>query len=57
MLETQDRHMDLVIMGLPYRRRFGSCDMGSTADYVFHNVACQVIFWRDRASCPTSSRV
>ena len=47
VLETQDRGMDLVIMGIPYKRYFGSCEMGPTAEYIFRNAACQVILWRD----------
>ena len=54
--ETQDRNMDMLIMGIPYRRRFGSCGMGSTADYIFHNAECQVILWRDPAPVPILSR-
>ena len=56
VLETQDRNMDMVIMGIPYRRRFGTCDMGSTAEYIFHNAECQVILWRDLASAPVLAR-
>ena len=56
VLETQDRNMDMVIMGIPYRRRFGSCDMGPTADYIFHNAECQIILWRDPATAPVQSR-
>ncbi len=56
VLETQDRNMDMVIMGIPYRRRFGTCDMGSTADYIFHNAECQVILWRDPASSAVLAR-
>ena len=56
VLETQDRNMDMVIMGIPYHRRFGTCDMGSTADYIFHNAECQVILWRDQASVPVPAR-
>ena len=52
VLETEDHQLDLIIIGIPYRRRFGSCDMGSTADYIFHNAACQVIFWRESAIPP-----
>ena len=52
VLETQDRDMDMVIMGIPYKRHFGTCDMGSTASYIFHNAACQVILWRDMVSAP-----
>ena len=56
VLETQDRNMDMLIMGIPYRRRFGSCGMGTTADYIFQNAECQVILWRDPASVPVLSR-
>lgn len=56
VLETQDRYMDMLIMGIPYRRRFGTCGMGATADYIFHNAECQVIIWRDPASVPVISR-
>ena len=56
VLETQDRNMDMLIMGIPYRRRFGSCEMGTTADYIFHNAECQVILSRDPASVPILSR-
>jgi len=56
VLETEDHNMDLIIMGIPYRRRFGSCDMGSTAGYIFHNAACQVIFWREPAIPPPLPR-
>jgi len=56
VMETEDRHMDLIIMGIPYRRRFGSCDMGSTAEYIFHIATCQIIVWREPAFCPVSPR-
>ena len=52
VMETEDRHMEAVILGIPYRRRFGSCSLGSTATYVFNNASCQVIFWRERAPAP-----
>ncbi len=54
VLETDDRYMDLVILGIPYRRRFGACDLGATASYVFHNAGCQVIFWRERSPAPVA---
>lgn len=52
VMEAEDRQMDAVIMGVPYRRRFGSCTMGATASYIFNNAPCQVIFWRERAPIP-----
>ncbi len=47
--EADDRHMDLIVLGVPYRRRFGECRIGSTASYIFNNAACRVLFLRDRA--------
>ena len=46
VVESDDRQMDLLIVGVPYRRRFGSCSLGSTSEYIFDNAECQVIFWR-----------
>ena len=47
--ETEDRRMDVVILGVPYRRRFGSCHLGATASYILNNASCRVIFLRDSA--------
>ena len=47
--EAEDRHMDLIVLGVPYQRRFGACRIGSTASYIFNNASCRVLFLRDRA--------
>ena len=52
VMEAEDRQMDAVILGVPYRRRFGSCTLGTTSSYIFNNAPCQVIFWRERAPTP-----
>ena len=52
VVESEDRFMDLLIVGAPYNRRFGECKLGSTASYIFHNASCQVIFCRERAPSP-----
>ena len=52
VMEAEDRLMDLMILGIPYRRRFGASTLGPTATYVLQNAACQVMFWRDSASAP-----
>ncbi|MDA1271053.1 MAG: universal stress protein [Chloroflexi bacterium] len=57
VLESEDRFMDLLIVGVPYLRRFGSCTLGATASYIFHNASCQVMFWRERAPAPIFPRV
>ena len=52
VVESEDRFMDLLIVGVPYQRRFASCVLGTTASYIFHNASCQVMFWRERAPSP-----
>lgn len=56
VLESEDRFMDLMIVGVPYIRRFGSCVLGTTASYIFNNSSCQVMFWREQAPSPIFSR-
>ena len=56
VLESEDRFMDLMIVGVPYIRRFGSCVLGTTASYIFNNSSCQVMFWREQAPYPISTR-
>jgi len=56
VLESEDRFMDLLIVGVPYNRWFGSCTFGTTASYIFHNVSCQVMFWREQAPSPIFPR-
>ena len=56
VMEAEDRRVDLIIMGIPYKRRLGSWDMGSTAEYIFHNSACQMILWRQSAPSPVLLR-
>ena len=47
--ETEDRRSDLVVLGVPYRKRFGTFQIGSTASYIFNNASCRVLFLRDQA--------
>ena len=49
VIEVEDRGIDAVVIGIPFRRRFGSCRMGNTANYVLDNAPCQVIFSRQGA--------
>ena len=50
--ESENKFMDMLLVGVPYNRRFGECSMGSTASYIFHNASCQVIFCREQAPSP-----
>lgn len=39
---------DLVVMGVPYRDRFGEFHLGKTATYVLHNAPCRLWMLRDQ---------
>ena len=56
MIESEDRFMDLLIVGVPYNRLFGECSLGTTASYIFHNASCQVMFNREQAPSPILAR-
>ena len=45
--EAVERGVDVIVMGINYKRRFGEFDMGSTVPYVFKNAPCRVLLWRD----------
>jgi nucleotide-binding universal stress UspA family protein len=38
----------LIVMGLPYKRRFGEFNLGKTAPYVLKNASCRVVLYRGR---------
>ena len=46
--EALEREVDLVVMGIGYKRKFGEFDMGHTAPYVLKNAPCRV--WLARAA-------
>lgn len=46
--EAVARSVDLIIIGLSYRRKFGEFDLGATAQYVLHTAPCRV--WITRAA-------
>ena len=46
-LEAEDRNMEMILLGLPYRRRFGQNPLGSTASYLLNHAPCQILFWRE----------
>ena len=47
--ESENKFIDLLIVGVPYNRRFGECSMGSTSSYIFHNASCQIMLSREQA--------
>ncbi len=56
VMEAERRRADLIIMGIPYKQRLGSWDMGPTAEYILRNTSCQLILWRQPACIPEPSK-
>ena len=48
--EAVERGVDLIIMGLSYKRRFGQFSLGSALPYVLQNAPCQVILYHQYTS-------
>ncbi|MCC6173744.1 MAG: universal stress protein [Chloroflexi bacterium] len=40
--EAMDRGVDLIVMGISYKKRFGEFDLGSTTPYVLKYAPCRV---------------
>ena len=45
--EAVERGVDLIIMGVGYRRRFGEFDLGSAVPHVLKNAPCRVWICRE----------
>jgi nucleotide-binding universal stress UspA family protein len=45
--EADEWGADLIVMGLPYKRRFGEFNLGKTIPYVLKNAACRVMLFRE----------
>jgi nucleotide-binding universal stress UspA family protein len=45
--EAEEWGADLIVMGLPYKRRFGDFNMGRTVPYVLKNAPCRVLLLRE----------
>jgi len=43
---------DLIVMGLPYKRRFGEFNLGKTVPYVLKNATCRVMLFREHREHP-----
>ena len=48
---------DLIIMGLPYRSRFGTYELGETSNYVLNHATCRVWLVRAQFSPVTEGRL
>jgi nucleotide-binding universal stress UspA family protein len=45
--EAVEREVDLILMGLPYKRRFGQFWLGTVVPYVLTNAPCRIILFRE----------
>ncbi len=43
--EAVERGVDLILMGVKYKRRFGQFSLGSVVPYVLENAPCRVILY------------
>ncbi|MDD5189801.1 MAG: universal stress protein [Dehalococcoidales bacterium] len=44
--EAVEREIDLIVMGLTYKRQFGQFSMGNVTPYVLKNAPCPVILYQ-----------
>jgi nucleotide-binding universal stress UspA family protein len=47
--EAAEREVDLILMGVPYKRRFGQFSLGTVVPYVLTNAPCRTILYHERA--------
>ena len=45
--EAVDKMVDAIVLGVPYKERFGSFTLGDTVPYVLKHAPCRVILWRE----------
>lgn len=48
--EAIERGVDLIIMGIGYKRHLGAFDLGKTVPYVLKEAPCHVLLYRGHAS-------
>lgn len=45
--EAVEANVDLIVLGIPYRRKFGEFDLGRTVPYVLKHAPCEVWVCRE----------
>ena len=48
--EAVEREVDLILIGLTYKRRFGEFSLGDVVPYVLKNAPCRVILYHQHTS-------
>lgn len=44
--EAAERGVEMIIMGMKYKKRYGEFEMGETVSYVLKNAPCCMMLWR-----------
>ena len=47
--EAVEQEVDLILMGIPYKTRFGQFSLGNVIPYVLKNAPCRVILYHQQA--------
>ena len=50
--EAQERDVDLVLLGMPYRRRHGLFSLGRSVPYILEHAPCPVLVLRESMTVP-----
>ena len=50
--EAIDKGVELIILGLPYKRRYGAFSEGNAVPYVLRHAPCRVVVWREPMRAP-----
>ena len=45
--EAAERDVDAVVIGMPYKTKYGKFALGEAVPYVLEHAPCRVILWRD----------
>ena len=45
--EAIERDVELIVVGMPYMRRYGVFSLGNLVPYLLKNAPCPVLVWRD----------
>lgn len=48
--EAMERDIDLIVLGMPYKRAFGMFSLGATVPYVLREAPCRVLLCREPIS-------
>ena len=54
--EAVERNVDLILMGIRYKRTFGQFSLGSVVPYILENAPCRVILYHQNTAPPAGEQ-